>query len=183
MNKGNKNIPEDFLDIRVLENIGREAHSYLSYIVQQYESLPEVVVFTQAEFRDHFATDSISVLLELAQHAASVGFSRNPALVSSEPGGPAGRDFRLSNYNGPLEQSEYCLGEWWDQCIVEPNFPESEMYVYWGAIFATRKDRIKSRPKVFYQKLLECLSSPSPETAHYMERSWFYIFNHHELLR
>lgn len=33
----------------LLDNLGRESETYLNYIIQNYHSLPDVVVFTQAK--------------------------------------------------------------------------------------------------------------------------------------
>ena len=50
--------------------------------------------------------------------------------------------------------------------------------IYWCAIFAARKDSIQSRPKAFYEALLESVSHKNaPIEAHFLERSWFHILS------
>ena len=51
---------------------------------------------------------------------------------------------------------------------------------YMGAIFGTRNDRIKQHPREYYERLLNQVNDAKDiEEGHYMERSWFYIFNNH----
>jgi hypothetical protein len=47
-NKGPKDIPENMAYIN-LPNVGREAHTYLTYIVDNYNNLPDYVGFLQGE--------------------------------------------------------------------------------------------------------------------------------------
>jgi hypothetical protein len=51
--------------------------------------------------------------------------------------------------------------------------------IYWGAIFSIRKEYIRSRPLEYYKKLISQtqLDILEPESGHFFERSWFYIFN------
>lgn len=55
-NKGGKISTKTYShDIMVidLENVGREAHTYLHHIIAHYDSLPEKVIFTQGYPFDH----------------------------------------------------------------------------------------------------------------------------------
>ena len=177
-NKGTRlSSATPFSHVRDLANVGREAHSYLTYIIDSYESLPEVVVFTQGEFEDHLQNSSPAALLDLASQAARYGLSLNAAKTVVPD------DFRLHDYGRPLDSSNQTFGEYWREYISTPPLPSSEMYVYWGAIFATRRDRILSRSKEFYERVRSSLLTPNPEAAHFVERAWFYILQHHELLR
>ena len=42
---------------KVLPNVGREAHTYLTYILEYYDNLPDVVFFTQGKITDHMYFD------------------------------------------------------------------------------------------------------------------------------
>ena len=51
-NKGKELLQE--VDSQIcLENVGRESHTYLRYIIDNYDGFPDVVVFTQARISDH----------------------------------------------------------------------------------------------------------------------------------
>ena len=60
------------------ENIGRESETYLHYIITNYDSLPDVVCFTQANISDHSfhrGKNDINYLLELIEQAKHNGKS------------------------------------------------------------------------------------------------------------
>lgn len=55
-NKGNDDIPVLFpkpFTYKKLKNIGRDPHSYIYHIVENWENLPEYVIFTQGNPFDH----------------------------------------------------------------------------------------------------------------------------------
>jgi hypothetical protein len=45
-----------------------------------------------------------------------------------------------------------------------------------GAIFGISGSKIKNRSKEYYINLLEEVQTLKPETAYYLERAWFYVF-------
>jgi hypothetical protein len=54
-NKGNDNISIDNSNCKIikLDNTGRESHTYLYHIINNFDNLPEKIVFTQAHPFDH----------------------------------------------------------------------------------------------------------------------------------
>lgn len=54
-NKGNNNIP-NFSNVLNIQNIGREGHTYLYYIVTRYNELPNRTIFLQADWVLHNET-------------------------------------------------------------------------------------------------------------------------------
>jgi len=54
-NKGENNIPP-FKNIKTLQNIGREGETYLRYIIDNYDNLPDKVTFLQGESFSHNST-------------------------------------------------------------------------------------------------------------------------------
>jgi hypothetical protein len=65
-NKGNKlNIENEIL----LDNVGRESETYLNYIIQNYNNLPDIVIFTQANIADHKGSNDINYLLNIKNEA------------------------------------------------------------------------------------------------------------------
>ena len=54
-NKGNNNIPK-FSNVFNIQNIGREGHTYLYYIVTRYNELPNRTIFLQADWFSHNET-------------------------------------------------------------------------------------------------------------------------------
>ena len=56
-NKGNNDILLSKFDTIQLPNIGRESHTYLYHIVQNYENLAEKTIFFQGKINDHKILD------------------------------------------------------------------------------------------------------------------------------
>ena len=52
-----------------LENVGRESHSYLCYIINAYDNLPDILVFTQADISDHREKNDSGYLLQMKEQA------------------------------------------------------------------------------------------------------------------
>lgn len=48
-NKGSDDLPDWIKNVTKLPNIGREAHTYLTYMADQYENLPDYVAFVQGD--------------------------------------------------------------------------------------------------------------------------------------
>jgi hypothetical protein len=73
-NKGRKlNIQNEIM----LDNIGRESHTYLHHIIQNYDQLEDVLVFTQANISDHCnCGNDVSYLMQMKDDAYKYGKSR-----------------------------------------------------------------------------------------------------------
>ncbi len=55
---------------------------------------------------------------------------------------------------------------------------------YIGAIFGVRNDRIRQHPREYYERILNTVNDGNNiEEGHFLERSWFYIFNNHSKTR
>lgn len=175
----NKGIPNDKATVQ-LPNIGREAHTYLTHIVSFYDTLAPVTVFIQGAIADH--ASSIKHMTPLAfietavTEAAEFGVSQNYATVEV-PSPYFHPTYRIKEYaNHRIRPAIQNFGDWFCNTLRTPSLPNPG-YVYWNAIFAVRRDRIHSRPRAFYEGLLAQVSDcNSPEEAHYLERTWYYIF-------
>lgn len=177
-NKGDAStIPKDLQPLVVqLPNVGREPHTYLTYIVENYDKLPERVVFSQGKYQDHVRVppEAFKTMM-LMDYAVSTNVSL--------AGTPFNRDgllhnsyhFRIADWNGPLRRSPLSLGAFYESITgkkYEP-FP----CAYWGAIFSVRRDRILRHPKKVYEDFLASVSDHNaPEEGHYMERLWWGLF-------
>lgn len=170
------NPPRINCTLHILPNIGRESHTYLRYIVENYDNLPDVVFFTQGSIREHYSQD-ISYFLNLKPNQLC---SEN--YDSSKYFSYYLTDYRITNWaNCNLEQCEFPGDVWFNKFIdSEVDIRNSPINIYWAAIFSVRKEAILSRPKDFY-KMLECQhKTNNTELSHFMERSWYYIFNLHK---
>jgi len=180
-NKGSELVPVD--NVVPMANRGRESDTYLRYILERYDDLPDVVVFTQADISDHNPTrrDPVSYLLHLASEAFQYGKSQN-AWVHHERNGkrcwsrrwnvePAGTFYLQDNYK---DNQPRPFDEWFIEHI-QPTYPDP-IHIYRFGIFAMRKEVIRRRPVAFYQSLLQQVNHHSdPAEGHFMERSWYYL--------
>lgn len=157
-----------------LPNIGREAHTYLSYCVEYYNNLPEFVIFLQGS--PHHGININTILNWINS------INQNP-IHSTENYGIGNMDWflnngRLSKWGGhPLDQSRYSVKEW-AEIYIRRNLDEKQYPIFWNACFGISKKAILSNPLQKYQKIInEELQNLNSETAHYLERLWYYLFN------
>jgi hypothetical protein len=173
--KGNDPPPGAIL----LENVGRESHTYLTHIVRNYGRLADLTLFLQGNPVDHAPHDVplTEHIALLAASAARYGCSTNLAW-GVEPG------FRptVAGVATPNEQNE-TFGTWFERVLGRP-MPEQRasraepLLWYVGGIMGMRRDRLTSRPRAFYEGLLRELDwHVNPAQGHYFERAWYYIFD------
>jgi len=83
-NKGDKlDLPNEVH----LENVGREADTYLNYIIDNYYNLPDVVIFTQGKIFDHIEGNSYSFLMKMKEEAFMHGKSIPILIHHQHPNG------------------------------------------------------------------------------------------------
>ena len=171
-----------------LPNVGREAHTYLSHVIRTFDTMTPngVTVFCQGNISDHVSdrdsdVDAVTAMAEEAlrcgystsrfrSHKNDVDWRHQPSELFRIAEWPAGTALSPN----PDNQS---FGAWFRQHI-RPTLPSLDD-LRWavGAVFAIRNDRILSRQKQFYVDLLNSMGmTRNPETAHFLERSWWYVF-------
>jgi len=171
-NKGPDSVSIDGVpdsQIQNLPNVGREAHTYLTHIIQQWDKLPKHVYFLQAdpfphiEIQDTF--DSVQTWFERwTDQIINRGFSQN-----------VNWDVHANDFHEPFtEQTPWTFGEW-----LEKNTGKKFGYpLMWfiGACFGCSRNQIKYRTREYYEGLRDQLMTIKPEVAYYLERAWFYVF-------
>jgi hypothetical protein len=153
-----------------LPNIGREAHTFLHHIVNNYDRLDDDILFTNGGICKGDHRSNI--------FKACLNGTPGPYMESL---GPA-RDFTIEHWagstgvNGELVLAETRpFSEWYTKNIKE--FKDDYIWTPNG-IFRTTRDQILKRPKSYYEELLRQASAgTSTEVAHYLERSWYSLFN------
>jgi hypothetical protein len=158
-----------------LPNVGREAHSYLFHIVNNYDRLEDVIIFSQGGYRAHanFPPDEF---MARALDLGSLGFSVNLGDINGFVGSNS-RDFVLPWHGVDLHTKEpYELGGWWEKTTGEPWVRSRS--VFWGATFSVRREFILRRSKESYERIIKTLDwSTNPMEAHFCERAWFNMLN------
>ncbi len=140
-----------------LPNVGREAHTYLHHIIENYDSLADVTVFLQGDPRDHvpdvfekiWSVDSRTQYRELS----------DLMLVDDALGRPPQPGLPLATFYERLFEAAapeyYC-------CRV-------------GACFAVSRDNIRQRSLDFYRRALNLVLTED-RGPWCIERLWHFIF-------
>ena len=88
----------------------------------------------------------------------------------------AHRGFKLALEYPHVVDSGQHFGEWFEGNVRSP-WVESMLW-YRNAVFGVGRPAILSRPREYYLGLLSLFQPrPEHEISHYLERSWFYVFN------
>ena len=187
-NKGsNENFikPGKLVDIINLPNVGRESHTYLCHILQNYEDdkINNITVFLPGSVDVETKRQTATTLLNLVEEKKSAIFLATPKTTISSI-----IDFSLNEYSSAnvvtkndnkWENSEIRpYGNW-----IKKIIPDDENIVLnlpiclWG-IFSVGKNDIMQHMKQRYQNIIhEVDHASNPETGHYLERSWAAVFN------
>jgi hypothetical protein len=85
----------------------------------------------------------------------------------------------LSEYmSGDMLRETMTFRQWWDK-YVKKTLPYINRYKFsHGAIFSVSKRKIKENSIEYYEDLIRSVDQhKNPESGHYFERAWYYIFN------
>jgi hypothetical protein len=169
-NKGEA-LPPGRVTAAPLPNTGREAHTYLTHLVENYDRLAEVTVFAQGHPFDH-ASDFHAVLRGIAAgRRPEEGFEWLGFIVDTDD--PRGRRLFV-NWSKNPEHEELPLDETFRALFGEEPPPLFHFHV--GAQFAVSRGRVRGRPRAFYERAL-ALSAGHPLAAHCFERMWDRVFD------
>lgn len=162
-----------------LPNVGRESHTYLYHIINHYTNLDDFIFFVQGS-NETLSLDDINRINQWQKEIPEVTRTDNFSHVDSIG---LNNQHKLSVWAGNmLQDSGLNFFEWYAKFI--DNEPLVKPYrIYWQANFGIKKEKILMRPLEYYQTLYDQLLSYNPECGHFMERSWFYIFNLHHCSR
>ena len=165
-----KNPTEPVAGSVSLPNIGREAHSYLHFIVHHFHTLSDITVFCQGHPFDH-AFDFHTSLRHIAQAPESVGEflwlghiidtddARGHTLFRGWSKNEDGRELDMNGFH---------------RALFDVEGPQEYTFKL-GAQFAVSRARIHSRPLEFWNRALS-VASEFPDAAHCFERSWDRVF-------
>lgn len=169
-----------------LPNIGREAHTYFTHIVREYDSLAPVNVFLQGDPFDHIGDQGKGDVETLRNHIEDVVERGVPfkgfawfKLKCDRLGQP--HDLRKPENEGRWSGwgKDIPLGEIFEK-LFKAEFPRQLVVRAPTGIFAVTGERIRTRPKAFYEyalRLVEADPHDVNNTGHAFERLWQHIFN------
>jgi hypothetical protein len=187
----NKGINDDFfkpdklLKIINIENVGRESHTYLYHIIQNYDNLDDIIVFLPGSTNANYRINRCKHLIFHIEHKNKAVFLCTKENMNSL------YDFQLDHWqssspenvfinpeNKLKESSIRPFGKWFNTMFgdIKTNF------ISWNGLFSISKLDVLQHSKEYYERLISEVSDNSnPETNHYFERSWeavFYPMNH-----
>jgi hypothetical protein len=170
----------------VLGNIGREAHTYLSHIVREYDNLAYMNIFLQGDPFDHIddrGRASIETLQSMLEDVVDKGAPFKGLawfkLKCNHLGQP--HDLRKPENEGRWAGwgKDIPVGEIFEK-LFNAEAPDQIVARAPAGLFCVSGERIRTRPKAFYEYALQ-LVTDDPEDegniGHAFERLWQYIFN------
>ena len=152
-----KNIP----------NVGRESETYLRYIIENYDNLPDYVVFLQGNPFDHLKIGNIEFL---NNEIDSIHDCKSMICLNY---------IANAGHNAITRTKESF------QALFDTPLPKLFSFSP-GAQFIVPKDCILHRPKSFYETIRNVMSDIDNKTISYanclvcpwtIEQMWSYIFN------
>ena len=193
-NKGSKKIFtsdskcfKEFEDTNSMEillpNVGRESHSFLYHIIENYDELAGVTIFIPGSGMDSIKQHkTLNVLNKTISTKDSVFMGMWYENVKKSLS-----SFQISDWVGTSSTNQQALpsiscqpsnirpfGNWYEFYFQNTLI---NVVCYTSTFSVTRED-VHHRSKSFYEDLLATVSSHSnPETGHFMERSWLAVFH------
>jgi hypothetical protein len=157
-NKGNK-LVDGFNEI-LLNNVGREGHSYYKYIYDNYENLADYTFFLQGNPFDHSPNIIFNLNKYINNTKLTIDFEFLSEIILS---------CNFNNGHGPMESVYKKLFG---------NYSGNETFTFGaGAQFIVSKKNILQRPKEFYLKIIELLQyNIHPDEGFVIERFHKIIF-------
>ena len=163
--KSGENLPDSV----ALPNVGREAHTYLHHICENFENLADFLVFCQGKPFDH-AFDFHRTLREWAVNPPQNDFSWLGHIIDTDTHDGA-RLFATWSKNLGHERLQMNA---FHRALFGFDGPEEYSFVL-GAQFGVSRDLITARGLEFWRRALQ-ISLDFPDAAHCFERSWDRVF-------
>lgn len=179
--KNNKRITEvknkfkhKKIKIIELENIGSCDHAYLYHIINNYNNLSDIVVFSKGTYRKNIHKYNINKNNTNKTNNFLKKFKLNNWTFSHNK-----TDFKYikSNYSNLNEYLESLF----DKHFVSKLFNDSDNWLM-GGYFSLDKNNILRYPIYIYKKLINYkIKHPNREIDHFQERIWGLLFSNKTL--
>jgi hypothetical protein len=187
-NKGDDNLSEAVrgrIDrIFKLKNVGREGHTYLTHITDNYNNLADITFFTQGKphllgrtiksFFDIPEPNEKRSLMKLQTNQKSV----NHIFYRDNDNPPEHCKLAFTKRWPETLKSKHTLHDYWNG-FINYAFPLKEQCKFsYNATFSVTKSYIQNYSLEYYDKIKKSLEHHvAPEEGHFLERAWGTIFN------
>ena len=181
-NKGTK--LEDGYNEIILDNVGREGHTYYKYICDHYKDLPDYTIFLQGNPFDH----SPNIIFNLTRYINTTNLNiefefLSESIITSSLELESTTHWVCKNIHNTwqrifglkFEDKESIFGT--SKSILDVNFENKKIIFGAGAQFIVSKKNILNNTKYFYKNIVKLLEySISPPEGYDVERFHKYIF-------
>lgn len=173
---------------KMLPNVGREGHTFLTHIIENYSNLKDVTIFLQGRI-DDLSDPVFANATGYLRHALQYGFSA-ATLHIYKPNNWRQPFPRFGSADATIHSLQLHQGLMADSAEGMLDFavrflgclPPLCVVSHCGC-FAVSKEAILARPLSFYHCLRNTISHhPNPLEGHYLERMWCYLFSANRLL-
>jgi len=154
-----------------LPNVGREGHTYLTHIIQNYDQLDDFTCFLQGNPFDH--TPNLEQRVKVAESRPA---SERPGyeILSKDI-------YSINLCYDPTDFSLHALLIDTYKKVFGVAKESHEFRFGAGAQFIASRDCIRSRPKSFYEQIVPLMDYTNcPAEGFALERFWGMIFTHSE---
>lgn len=185
-NKGNNDnfYKSPNMKIINLKNVGRESHTYLYHIIENYDKLSEITIFLPGSTNMNHKKERAHKIINELNNINNTIFLCEPHKENIKK---THNDFQIDNYSSTEEKNKNInpetklllskirpFGKWY-----ENHFGNIDVYcISFYGILCIHKKHIIQHSKSYYEKFIKELENHSnPEVGHYFERSWNAIFH------
>uniref|UniRef100_A0A6C0DQQ8 Uncharacterized protein n=1 Tax=viral metagenome TaxID=1070528 RepID=A0A6C0DQQ8_9ZZZZ len=171
--------------IVILPNVGREGHTILYHIINNYDNLADVTMFLHGSSNDPDKNKRAKNMIYEVEKTNNTVFSC--LFFDGEEQHRVNYGFQIDNYmssnanNKEINKDSKLLlsdtrpyGKWFDATFTNG---EKNKCMSFNSIISVSKKHIIQKPKQYYENLLKQLDNHhNPESGHYFERAWYSVF-------
>jgi hypothetical protein len=185
-NKGDdipSGIPNDATNINIINipNLGWDSYGFINHVINNYNNLPDYIYNLHASAQ--FLEAKYNLFIDLLSNNNKQYYGGG--LIECD------LNFYLNNWSASYQLNKLIHPhETYTLSTIRPlknwliskkiNIPLSKsnhIFHNWGGMFYVHKTRILLYPISFYKEILDEISVWQSEVNHYLERSWYILYN------
>ena len=157
------------------DNVGRDTGTALDYVIENYDSLPDTVIFTPSTLQKHDRAARFQTLMESSTSSCAKSDKHPQSKRIDEE-----QNFRIRWWDGPLEPSvDGAFDHWYDKYVGDFQEDGSKQICF-NVMFRATKDDLRRRPLESYKQIAQQVNTSSNnEYIHFIERAVGSIFLNH----